>query len=137
MRFSLKKLLLLVPATSVPLTLIVLHGVLGVLYTWVLCCISLVILAMSTRRARHIIIAIAVACVGVLIWPIVIMSAHPVSMTKLALVTKGMPKKEIQQLLGHPTKNDNGKWTYSGMMWCHVRIVFSNAGLVVEIDHDH
>jgi hypothetical protein len=137
MRYSVKSLLLLLTLAAVTAALIGTRGVIGAYYAWWFWAIVTGLVAVGTGRGLSAVVAMAMFAGGVLGWPVVYVSAHPVSMSRLGRVQIGMTEQEVHQALGSPASVEGGRWVYSGPTWCYVTIVFSDEGRVAEVVHDH
>ena len=93
------------------------------------------------HRQRIIDVAVLMVIVGLVGFPMVAMTGHPVSLERLSHIHDGSSAEDVLTLLGTPSTvnlSDDGEiWIYSGVTWCFVTIQFSHDRTVIDVDHDH
>ncbi len=113
----------------------------GLLYAWLLVITYAGWIGIRRHRQRIIDVAVLMVIVGLVGFPMVAMTGHPVSLERLSHIHDGSSAEDVLTLLGTPSKvdlSDDGEiWIYSGVTWCFVTIQFSHDRTVVDVVHDH
>ena len=86
-------------------------------------------------------VAVAVAAVLFVAYPIWVMNAPAVPAWKMARLQVGMSKDQVRQLLGEPGRRDlqddgSETWTYSRMTWAILYVDFDPQGKLAGFVHD-
>ena len=141
-RFSLKYVFLYVAISAIACWLVVSFYPLGALYASLFVVVCFGGMAVWTRRdSLALLCGLLFLIIGLLGFPMVTMSAHPVPIHRLNRIGRGATAAEVESLIGKPSRIDSTtsgeSWVYAGCTWCYITIQFTPDATVDSVVHDH
>ena len=141
LRFSLRRLFLLVALTAFAFWIYSVAYPLGGALVWILFWAIVAWIGLRANRSKLAASAGLMVMFGVLALPVVAINGHAVPIRTLELVQTGDSTGTVRSMLGSPTSmrtsGDGTEWLYSGPTWCHVTIRFGDDHKVQYVSHDH